>query len=159
MTKSKLLTFAVIVLFLINISTLSFLFFKEPRTDNRPNQRPRPNPSEVVIHELDFDEQQIEKYRVLIEKHSTQINNLDQKINETKNKLYLELASNENNSKKDSILNVLNNYKSEVELAHYNHFLDIKNLCKPEQLNNYNTLILELSNIFAPKPMHHRTND
>ena len=154
MTKNKLLTFAVIVLFNINIITLSFLFFKGPR----PNERPKQRPSEIVIDILDFDEQQIIEYKKLIDKHSSQINDLDQKINETKNKLYLELASQENKSKKDSILSILNTYKSEVEQAHYNHFLDIKKICKPEQLENYNRLILELSSIFAPPPINHKND-
>jgi periplasmic protein CpxP/Spy len=152
MTKNKLLTFAVIVLFIINIITLSFLFFKGPR----PNERPKQRPSEIVIDILDFDEQQIIEYKKLIDKHSSQINDLDQKINETKNKLYLELASQENKSKKDSILSILNTYKSEVEQAHYNHFLDIKKICKPEQLDSYNDLTQELSKIFAPKGMPKR---
>lgn len=155
MTKSKLLTFAVIALFLINIITLSFLFFKGPR----PEGRQRPNPSEVVIHELDFDEQQIAAYKKLIDEHEIKINSLDQKIKETKNKLYLELASQENESKKDSILSLLNTYKLDVEQTHYKHFLDIKKLCKPEQLDNYNQLILELSRIFAPHPMPHKNDE
>ncbi|MQP24232.1 periplasmic heavy metal sensor [Flavobacterium sp. LMO8] len=154
MTKSKLLTFAVIALFLINIITLSFLFFKGPRPDGRPKH----SPSEIVIDILDFDEQQIIEYKKLIDKHSSQINDLDQKINETKNRLYLELASKENDSKKDSILTILNKYTSEVEQVHFDHFLEIKKLCKPEQLDNYNKLILDLSSIFAPPLINHKND-
>jgi periplasmic protein CpxP/Spy len=160
MTKSKLLTFAVIALFLINIITLSFLFFKGPRPEGRPEGRPdgRPkhSPSEIVINELNFDKEQIEAYEKLIQEHSLKINDLDQKINETKNRLYLELASKENDSKKDSILTILNKYTSEVEQVHFDHFLEIKKLCKPEQLDNYNKLILDLSSIFAPNRMPKR---
>ncbi len=156
MTKSKLLSFAVIALFLINIITLSFLFFKGPRPEGGPDGRPKHSPSEIVINELNFDKQQIKEYENLIQEHSTEISALDQKIKETKNRLYLELASRENNTKKDSVLNVLNMYTSEVEQVHYNHFLEIKKLCKPEQLDNYNKLILDLSSIFAPNGMPKR---
>lgn len=129
------------------------MFFKGPRPEGGPDGRPKHSPSEIVINELNFDEQQIEAYEKLIQEHSSQINALDQKINETKNRLYLELSSKENDSKKDSVLSVLNKYTSEVEQVHFNHFLEIKKLCKPEQLDNYNELTLELAKIFAPNGM------
>jgi|AntRauMFilla1563_2_1112583.scaffolds.fasta_scaffold03715_4 hypothetical protein len=147
MTKSKLLTFAVIALFLINIITLSFLFFKGPR----PEGREKPNPRDIVIHKLDFDDTQIASYEELIKKHKASIENLDRNIKKSKNNLYKQLSFPENKSVTDSILNKLNLYKSEIELVHYNHFLDIKKLCKPEQLDNYNELTHKLAKIFAPK--------
>jgi protein CpxP len=38
-----------------------------------------------------------------------------------------------------------------IERLHYNHFIDIKKLCIPEQLEDYNALTIELAQIFGPK--------
>jgi periplasmic protein CpxP/Spy len=150
MNKNKFLTYSVVALFIINIITLSFFFFKK---DTRPNERNRPRPKEIIIDKLDFDKQQIESFDKLIKVHKSSIEALDHKIKDSKNNLYQQLSISENQIVIDSILSTLNKYKSEIELIHFNHFLDIKKLCKPEQLDNYNDLTLELSKIFAPKGM------
>jgi hypothetical protein len=147
MNKTKVLTIAVIALFLINIVTLSFLSFNGPKNNDRKQ------PKEIVIHKLGFDKNQITEYEILIKNHKTNINRLDNQIKNSKNKLYQQLNLPENKVVTDSILNSLNLYKSEIELVHFNHFLDIKKICKPEQLDNYNELTQELSKIFAPKRM------
>ena len=150
MNKTKLLTFAVIALFVINIMTLSFLFLnKSPR----PNERNKPRPRDIVVEKLKFDEQQIIAFDGLIEAHKFVIDSLDTEIKISKNNLFEQLSLNENKATIDSILNSLSNYKAEIEQTHFNHFLDIKKLCKPEQLDNYNELTKELSKIFAPNRM------
>jgi protein CpxP len=150
MNKTKLLTLAVIALFIINILTISFLFFKK---GPRPNEGKRPRPREIVINKLGFDAQQIETYELLINDHKSNIGELDDKIKDAKNDLYQQLALLDNKKTTDSILNTLSKYKSQIEILHYNHFLDIKKLCKPEQLDSYNDLTMELAKIFAPKGM------
>lgn len=151
MNRTRLLTFAVIALFLINILTLSFLFFnKGPRPNDRNKQKPR----EIIIKKLNFDESQISSFDKLIKNHESAIDLLDLEIRNTKNNLYNQLSKNNNEKEVDSILNTLNKYKAEIELVHYNHFSDIKKLCKTDQLDNYNQLTKELAKIFAPKGIH-----
>ena len=150
MNKTKLLTFAVIALFIINILTISFLFFKK---GPKPNEVNRPKPREIVINKLGFDAQQIKTYELLIDEHKSNIGELDEKIKKAKNDLYHQLALTDNKETTDSILNALSKYKSQIEILHYNHFLDIKKICKPEQLDSYNDLTMELAKIFAPKGM------
>lgn len=144
MNKIKVLTIAVIALFVINMVTLSFLFFNDKKNDSKKE------PKEIIIHKLGFNKNQIAEYEILIKKHKANISRLDNQIKDSKNKLYQQLNLSENKVVTDSILNSLYLYKSEIELVHYNHFLEIKKLCKPEQLDNYNELTQELSKIFVP---------
>ncbi len=144
MSKIKLLTLTVIVLMLINIITLAFFFSKRPMN--------RKNPKEVVIEKLHFDEKQVATYNELIEIHSEEIKTLNDDFLITKNNLYKELSKSDNKMVTDSLLLQLATLQNEIEKTHYNHFLAIKKLCKPQQLNDYNALTNELSKIFSPKP-------
>ena len=122
MNKIKVLTIAVIALFVINMVTLSFLFFNDQKNDSKKE------PKEIIIHKLGFNKNQIAEYEILIKKHKANISRLDNQIKDSKNKLYQQLNLSENKVVTDSILNSLYLYKSEIELVHYNHFLEIKKL-------------------------------
>jgi len=145
MSKIKLLTIAVIALILINISTLAFFFFKAPRPMDQKS------PKEAVIEKLHFDENQVASYDELIKIHFEKIKALNRDLLITKNNLYKELSNSDNKKVTDSLLFELANQQGEIEKTHYNHFLDIKKLCKPEQIEEFNALSNELAKIFSPK--------
>ena len=74
-----------------------------------------------------------------------------------KNDLYLQLTQKTINIKtKDSLIEILASNQKKIEETHFKHFQDIKNLCKPNQMNSFNELTEELSRIFGrkPKPRH-----
>jgi protein CpxP len=152
MNKTKLLSIAVIALLLLNFGILSFLFLSK---GNRPSDRKMPR--EIVIEKLHFDKNQIVAYEKIIEIHQNTIRDLDRSIRETKNELYQLLNSDKiDNAQKDSLFLRLASYQKQIETTHFNHFLDIKKICKKEQLSDYNDLTKELSSLFAPKrkPKH-----
>lgn len=152
MSKTKLLSYAVIVLIIINIITLSFFIFKGPKQKGERNERgPKNSPREIIVRKLHFDEDQIAKYDDLIKQHSESVSAIDNKISTLKNSLYKELSNSENKTVTDSLFKQIANNQTKIETLHYNHFLDIKNLCKPDQLKDYNTLTNELAKIFNPK--------
>ncbi len=146
MNKTKLLSVAVITLLVLNFGILGFLFLSKK---NEPNGRKMPR--EIVIEKLHFDENQIVKYEKIIEEHQKVIRNLDDSIRNTKNELYQLLNEEKINSvQKDSLYLQLANYQKQIETTHFNHFLEIKKLCKKEQLVHFNELTAELGKIFAP---------
>lgn len=145
MSKIKLLTISVIALILINIATLAFFFFKGPRPMGKKN------PKEIVIEKLHFDENQVASYDALINIHSEEVKSLNDAILKTKNNLYSELSKTDNKTVIDSLLMQLATQQGEIEKTHFNHFLAIKKICKPEQIEDYNALTKELSKIFSPK--------
>lgn len=155
MEKQKLITISVIALLLLNIGTLGFLFVSGPKQGHRPPPHGRPEPREIIIEKLHFDEQQIEAYELLIREHHKQIDAVDEKIRDTKNSLYALLNSNDSSSK-DSLIIALGNYQKEIEAIHFDHFADIKKLCKPNQKYDFEELTEELSRLFSkpPRPPH-----
>lgn len=157
MEKQKLVTFSIIALLVINIGTLGFLLFSGPKKGHFPPDGGRPQPREIIIEQLNFDKKQQADYEVLIRQHRKQITATEDKIRDAKNELYLLLNSTSvDTTKKDSLVNVLGQYQKEIELIHFNHFNDIKKLCKPEQLHDFDSLTKELSRLFSkPHPPRH----
>lgn len=157
MEKQKLITFSIVALLLLNIGTLGFLYFTEPKHGAMP---PRPHgriePREIIIQKLHFDEQQQAQYDNLIQEHRHKIEATEDKIRETKNDLYL-LLNQPNAKQKDSLIASLAKYQKEIETIHFEHFADIKNLCHKDQLADFEDLTEELSRIFSrpPRPRHH----
>ena len=153
MNKTKLLSFAVIALLLLNFGILVFLFLSKDKDGPRGRKMPR----EIVIEKLHFNDNQIIEYDKKIKIHRETITTLDDSIKVVKNELY-QLLNFETVDlvKKDSLYSKLANYQKQVETTHFNHFLEIKAICKKEQLADYNDLTKELSSLFAPKrkPKH-----
>ncbi len=150
MSKIKLLSLAVFGLLLINIGILMFLFLRKPihPAGDRP-MKGEEGPKNIIIERLNFDKEQVAQYEKLIHLHQQSVKELNGQIRDTKNQLYSTLASNAVINK-DSLENKLGDLQKQIEAVHYNHFEEIKKLCKPRQLEKYNSLTLELAKFFAP---------
>jgi hypothetical protein len=156
MERTKLLTITIIGLLLINLATLCFLFLNGPKPGGMPHEGRR-QPKTIIIEKLHFDAAQQNEYEKLIRWHRGAIDQLDDSIRQTKNKLYSGLSETNINTKtKDSLIALLNAYQKQVEETHFKHFEDIKKLCKPEQQEDFKALTEELSRIFAPRPRRPR---
>lgn len=153
MNKTKLLTFSVVALLLLNLATLIFLITSS-KTQHSSDFR-KPQPREIIIEKLQFDNNQQDQYNELIVRHRQEINKLDSQIRIAKQELYLLLTKQNINIKlKDSLINDIANSQKKIEETHFNHFQDIKKLCRKEQINNFNDLTEELSKIFSGRPKH-----
>lgn len=133
-----------LILIFINI-LMMFVFF---------NDKKKQKPREIIIEKLKFDEIQIKQYDKTIFVHQNNIKILDDSIRITKNKLYQLLKNDKINvSKKNELINKINSFQTKIENVHFNHFIEIKKLCKKDQLNDFNKLSDELSKLFSPKKM------
>jgi protein CpxP len=156
MDKIKLLTIAVISLLLLNLGTLGFLIFARPPHSMGPPGMHQ-QPKEIIIERLRFDKEQQKKYAELIRWHRGTINAIETEIHQLKNKLYLQLLKNKADTiTRDSLINALADYQKQIEATHFRHFQDIKSICTPDQMDDYNDLTEELSRIFSkpPNPGH-----
>ena len=149
MKKITFLTIVVIVLILLNIVVLGFVFTKE-NNPRLPEGR-RPEPREIIIKRLHFDEAQQEKDKAEITKHRKEIRELDKAIRANKHKLYDLLAKTYSEEQKDSLIGVIVANQRKVEEVHFEHFEHIKSICKPDQLEYFNELTRGLPKLFAPQ--------
>ena len=150
MSKLKLLSIGVIGLLLVNMGIVVFLFMKKP--PHPPGGGPpmgQEGPKLIIIERLNFDKEQVAEYEKLIDEHQSSMRTTGDSIRMVKNDLYQTL-NNENFAGKDSLVTRLGVLQNQIELIHYNHFAQLKKLCKPAQFNAFNDLTKDLARFFAP---------
>lgn len=113
-------------------------------------------PRHFIINKLDFDKEQADQYLSLIKAHQVKMHAYRMEMNRAKTNLYSNLA-NEGNAH-DSLFAKINKIQYKIEVQHYSHFQDIKRICRPDQLDNFEELSHELSRLFGPGPPPHGKN-
>lgn len=147
MKKIKIISIIAIFLLAINIFWILFFISHKP-LHGRGN-----DPKKVIIEKLHLDELQTKEYEKLIDGHRESIRNSEKHIMELKNQLYKTLKERANVSMTDSLMTEIGKAQIEIEHINYNHFQDIKQLCKPEQLNYFNELCNDIAKLFGrPSP-------
>jgi len=147
MNKLTLYKGLFIALAVLNVILVTFLFIKKSKKRIRPR--------EVVIEKLDFTPQQIERYDELITVHKANVKKSGRSIQFAKQALYNQLAMKEQNATVlDSLKDKISLAQRNIENIHYNHFLDIKKICRPKQQPAFDALTVEISQIFNPRKRH-----
>ena len=160
MSKTKLLSLAVIGLLVINLGILAFLLLGRAGTPRHPSQmNERDEPKRIIIHKLQLDDAQVTEYEKMIAQHRASIRGIEGEIRDTKNEFYLTLAG-KPGADKDSLQSRLGMLQQQIEATHYDHFVAIRTLCKPQQLPQFNELTSELAALFGrnanpPPPRDH----
>jgi protein CpxP len=159
MSKMKWLSIAVIGLLAVNLVMVTTVLLKKPAPPlppPPPGEGMHRQPKEIIIERLKFDEKQRAVYEATVAKHRQSIGELERQIMELKNKLYATLSAENMQSQKDSIETQLLAAQKQIEDINYNHFIEIKNICRPDQLSLYNELSKEFASFFAPpgRPPH-----
>ena len=151
MNNTKIILVALAGLVISNLILLGFIIKGKSHRHKHDSHGPR----EAVIRQLNFDDQQIKKYDEFIEKHQSEIRPLHDSLMSMKKTLYGLLKTNPTGNP-DSIVQQMISFQKQIEIAHYHHFSDVKALCRPEQLNEFEKLTDEMSNFFAPhQPKKH----
>ena len=161
MEKSKFYLLIIIGLLISNCMLVGFLFL---RNDGGAGKPPHPGspmqrgPRNLIIDRLKFDKEQVFRYDKLIAWHRREIDKADQRIVDLKNTLYLGLTETIDSTRVDSLISEMTATRKQIEEVHYKHFMDIRGLCKPEQLPEFNELTRDMASLFAPhgegKPPH-----
>jgi protein CpxP len=150
MEKNKLQRIIIIGLIVLNIGLIGFVFL---RPHGKGPHRKHMEPKHAIIEKLHLDKTQIEAYSALIRIHQSQIKKANDEQNMLKQDLYSLLDHSElNDTAKKSLLVLLGNNQQKIEQIHFSHFNDIKSICRPDQLDEFNELAKELSQLFA-QPM------
>ncbi len=149
MSKLRLLILAVVGLLLINFAVVSWFFFQPSQPQHPDNRMPRgeDGPKKMIIERLHFSPEQVQEYEALIKGHRASIRATEDSIRSAKNNLYQTLNSN-NAEQKDSLITKLSDLHQQIEQIHYNHFTDIRKICKPDQLDDFNRLTEDLARFF-----------
>lgn len=149
MTKNRFYIFIIIGLLISNVLLVAFVLMRKPPR--------RSGPRDLIIQRLHFDEKQVQQYDGLIQQHKMQIKEKEYEIMNLKTQYY-SLLKNNNQTKGDSLVQQIGKISMETEKINFKHFQDIRKICYPDQMKNFDNLIEDFESLFAkgPKPPHER---
>jgi len=145
--------FYLIIIVALLCCNLVLVFFLLNGPQKGPNNRPMGGPGmhepkRVIIDKLHFDDAQVMQYEEVIEAHFKSISDYDRQINGLKKTLYIQLKSPKEETNQSIILNQIGEIQEQIEQTHFNHFLEIKNICRPDQMDDFDALSEELVRLF-----------
>jgi len=153
MTTNRKLTIGIIALLVINLIILGFFMSGHKRGNSAMNDKHQ-RPEHIIIEKLDFDETQVASLKILKKAHIKNVRLKDEEIREVKKLIFNSLGS-DSPANIDSLSTIIGGIQKNIELSHYNHFIKIKELCREDQIEKFNELSKELSEIFRRKRRAH----
>jgi hypothetical protein len=108
-------------------------------------------PKTIIIEKLHFDKEQIKNYETYIQQHRKAIDNNEAALNKLRSTLFEQLKYQQDTIKIDSLISIIAKQQTLAERINYNHFLEIKRLCKPSQQKYFDELTIEIANLFSSK--------
>lgn len=156
MRKDKLLMGIILLLVLLNSATLIIMWVNKPPfpPHHPPQHEP---PGKIIIERLKLDEHQQKEFEKLKKEHHSQMVKLDEQSREL-HQNYFTLLEKEtiNDSIVDSYEKQLASITEQKEEITFNHFRDLKNICKGNQIQLFNDFVGELGKLLSipppPKP-------
>ena len=144
MSKTKFLTILVVLLLILNAVTLYFLVGNKPAPKKKPNGNS--SYSEYMSKKLNFDTVQFQQLKALRDNHKKELDSLrkeDRQVQEAKTQMLKEGVT--DSARLDSIFTLAAANKKKFELAFHKHFMQIRALCRPDQLPLFNQTLDEMN--------------
>ena len=151
MSRTKLLTIAIIGLLLLNLGTLAFMFLQKNHSRPGPPDQAGEGPKYIIIARLHFNKTQEQQYSIMVDEHRSKSRELRTVSRELHDELY-ELLKEEKvdeTHKNELITQIAENQKA-IENLNTDHFIQIRALCKGIQIKYFNSLVDDLGRLFAP---------
>ena len=133
---------------IVNAVTLGFLFFNK--------QKPPMPPQEVLIQALQLDDAQQEKMAALKQGDRDKRDSLKQEMSARRRALYSNFKT-ANPAEIDSLTAAIAMVFQKTEKSNFQHFAEIRSICRPDQQAKFDSLLLEVVRLFdkkrrAPRP-------
>ncbi len=158
--KIKVLTTLVVVLLLINITTIASIWqivdFKNLSLKAHQPQGPK----EFIIAKLGLDKEQQQVFEVLRKEHFEQMSSLQQNIKTEKEAMYDLLKANSPDTAQ-TFAHIARIMQSEelLERLTFEHFRKVRALCNDEQKQHFDVIIDRIMHMVKHAPKAHEPND
>lgn len=145
MNRTKLLYTALAILLVMNLGTLGFLLFHRAEDEGCRN-RNRKQSGRLLPETLRFDEGQEAAFIRLKNRHQEKVESLCITSDSLRRTLFLMLRNPRPDTLAASaIIDSISNLKATILMLNFNHFRDIRSICRPDQITDYNQFIEDLS--------------
>ena len=139
--------FLIVLLLMLNFGMLAFLFV----SSHHPPFGEAYSPGQLIIHTLNFTNEQKDKFETMRFNHRSAMNKLDDKNRELARQYFLLLtASPIDTAKKDSLEKMIQLTETKKADITFNHFQEIKSMLNNEQQAKFDELIPRLIPILIP---------
>ncbi len=148
MKRETFLTIAVTILFLLNLGTLGFLFFRPPQ-----GLLQRQGPDRLIVEGLRLNESQIEQFRELKEEHQSQMQQRDRLQKDSQQRLWQLLRlSAPDTARATALIDTFLVLEKEKKKLTFDHFRKLRAICDPEQEVLFDSLIGQIGRALMPPP-------
>lgn len=143
LNNNKALIVIIVILLLTNIVLMSFfLGMKNPPQKDVPKEERPPRTSTILKNDIGFSEHQMNRYDSLKKEHWQSIKPLFRGISTMKDRFYLNLKDSViNDGELDNLADSIGMKQKEIDRRIFNYFRSIRELCTPEQIPAYDSLI------------------
>lgn len=142
MNKMKFLQWVVVGLFITNVLALVMLVKGGPKPAG---------PKAYIIESLNMDDAQIEAYDHAVSLHRRAVDENQRTMEKLRADLYQSLCHPSDSVSVAMLIDRIAVQQKKAEYVNYNHFLAIKHICNPEQMDEFEALTKEISKLFSAK--------
>ena len=143
-SKYKWILFLVAVLLISNVVLAIFLFSsKEKKTDSN---KKRESPSTIIYKELGLTAQQIDTFKSSKDIFFKDMRPTWDEIKNLKDSLYKHMDVDSKDSSIQLLTSAIAQKTKEADLKMYQHFVEMRKLCTPEQQVKFDTIIPKFLN-------------
>ena len=144
-TRYRNLLIIIGALLLTNVGVLVYFLNQKRDSPAEPPERARTTVTEMLQDEVGFNEEQTAKYKELKDKQREKIKPMYDSMRKAKDSLFRLLSYVDT---PDSLLtnaaDVIAQRQKELDIETFNHFRRVRALCTPDQLPQYDSLVLRL---------------
>ena len=142
--KYKWILFLVAVLLISNVVLAVFLFTsKDKKTESN---KKRESPSTIIYKELGLTAQQIDTFKLNKDLFFKDMRPIWDEIKILKDSLYKHMEVDSNNTSIQQLTAAIAQKTKEADLKMYQHFVEMRKLCTPEQQIRFDTIIPKFLN-------------
>ncbi|HZY82982.1 MAG TPA: hypothetical protein VFE50_25860 [Cyclobacteriaceae bacterium] len=143
MKRENLLLTLVLFLVALNIVVVARTFMRQGPPGPPPHDR-------IIIKTLGFDEEQQQAFEALKFKHRSGVIQIEKQFESVLEQYFL-LLPNEDQSKKDSLDAIICDLERRKAAVTFEHFRELRQLCRPDQQKTFDNFIPELSKFIMPQ--------
>jgi Spy/CpxP family protein refolding chaperone len=157
LTKNRLAVISIIILVILNLFTLSALWFQRFGENHKPpphhfEMNKQGNGEEFLENELELTEEQAKQFEELRLKHFEKTKILMDEIHRYKKEITDELFSSTPDTNKVNLLSEeIGKNEAELERLSFSHFMKLKSVCQPEQKEKFERLFHVIFEDVKPK--------
>lgn len=145
MNKSTFYQIVIIALLMLNAFLMFKLYSGEPRMNRHSRME---GPRNRIIQKLNFDKSQVAEFEKMVKIHQKTIIEKDHEIMRLKKKI-LESLRTDSITDQSYLYNQIGELQAQIEAIHFNHFLEIKKMCRDDQLSDFEELSHRLAEHFS----------